>query len=83
MREIEKKFTKSALALLAWRSMEQAAAMEKRMDTGSSSHGKSVHGVPKHLINEAGEVDLRLATHKEVLKMFGSRGIRIPVLGRK
>jgi hypothetical protein len=83
MREIEKRFTKSALALLAWRSMEQAAAMEKRMESGSSGKGSSKtssHGVPKHLLNESGELDLRKATHKEVMKLFGSRGIRIPVI---
>jgi hypothetical protein len=86
MREIEKRFTKSALALMAWRSQEQAAAMERRMEKGSSGDdsGKKVKGVPKHLLNEQGELDLRKATHKEVLRMFGSRGIHIPMFpGRK
>lgn len=82
MREIEKRFTRSTLALLAWRSMEQAAAMERRMDSGSSGKGRASSDIPKHLLNEDGELDLRKATHREVMRLFGSRGIHIPILGR-
>jgi hypothetical protein len=94
-REIEAKFTKSEMVLLAWRSQEMSYKMSQETKKASQdSELASIPGkskvkkrkdgvpdwVPDHLINEEGDVDLRLATGKEAHKFFSMQGIVLPVI---
>ena len=87
-REIEEKFTKSEMTLLAWRSQEMSYQMKNQSDSDSGERVSNKkkrkegtpHWVPDHLINEEGELDLRLATGKEAHKFFAMQGIQLPVI---
>jgi hypothetical protein len=88
-RELDAKFTKSELALLAWRSQEVSASMEK--STGSRkgqrknySDAEVPEGLPDHFFDpETGELDLRRVTGEEAYKYMAAIGIRLPVMGRR
>lgn len=91
-REMEKKFKRSELAIMAWRSQETAAAFErdtadvkktaenlksrKKRKTG----GKTIDGLPDHFYNKDGEIDLRQVTGKEAYQFFSKQGIRLPII---
>lgn len=75
-REIEQRFTKSELVLLAWRSQEQAAEMKRRMEAGSDEQPRN-NGVPKKYLNDEGEVDMSKMTGDEAYRYL--QGIGFPV----
>lgn len=89
-REMEKKFTRSEMALLAWRSQEISASMDKIKTEGkeegaASPKKRKVHdaqipeGLPDRFFNEEGELDLRNVTGEEAHKYMSSIGIQLPV----
>lgn len=89
-RELEKKFCRSELVLLAWRSQEIAAQLEESAGTAPAASGKKrqytdanvPEGLPDRFYNKDGEVDLRQVTGEEAYRYFSSMGIRLPVMGR-
>lgn len=88
-RELEEKFTKSELVLLAWRSQEVSASLEKGAPTGAPAgtyrkmtDAQVPEGLPDHFYNEQGEVDLRKVTGAEAYRYFSSVGIKLPIFGR-
>lgn len=89
-RELESKFTRSELVLLAWRSQEQSAMLDASLKknkggsrTPSGSYEEGVpEGLPPHFYNERGEVDLRKVTGKEAYRYFSSLGIKLPIMTR-
>jgi hypothetical protein len=85
-RELEEKFKKSEMVVLAWRSQEISANMEKQSE-GMMSPGKSrkpvydaevPHNLPDHFFNEDGEIDLRQVTGEEAYKYMSSIGVKLP-----
>lgn len=90
-RELEAKFTKSELVLLAWRSQEVSASMEKSTGGASTGQGRRKsysdavvpEGLPDKFYNKEGEVDLRQVTGKEAYKYMSAIGIRLPIMGRR
>jgi hypothetical protein len=91
-RELEAKFTKSEMVLLAWRSQETSYLMDQSIKEGSSEETtvskkkRSVEGapadLPDHFFNEDGEVDLRRVTGQEAYKYMQSIGIQLPIMKR-
>lgn len=93
-REIDKKFTRSEMAILGWRSQEISASLQKQSDgvttsntdtqVGRKSRRRQQDGVPEnlpdHFYNENGEVDLRQVTGAEAYKYFQKQGIRLPLV---
>ena len=90
-REIEKKFVRSELVLLAWRSQEISASLERT----TSSEGAPATGakrkkrytdaqvpenLPDNFYNEEGEIDLRRVTGEEAYKYMSSVGVKLPVM---
>lgn len=88
-REIEKKFTRSELILLAWRSQEISAQFAKDTEMPPPSGKKRKHydnaqvpeGLPDHFYNEEGEVDLRQVTGKEAYQYLSRMGLKLPIMG--
>jgi hypothetical protein len=93
MKEIEKRFTRSDMTLIAWRSQETSAQMRKRMkDSASKAPPKTItsgrehtyamipEGLPENFYNEENEVDLSKVSSEEALTYFKSFGIYIPVI---
>jgi hypothetical protein len=87
-RELEAKFMKSEVVLLAWRSQELANNMNKDSDRPAlgkrrpHSFDVSVpEGLPDHFYNKDGEIDLRQVTGEEAYRYFSSQGIRLPIMG--
>ena len=91
-REIEKKFKRSELLILAWRSQEMSASFEKD-SAGVREKAESIktrrqrktdgilpEGLPDHFFNEDGEVDLRQVTGKEAYEFMMKQGIKLPVI---
>jgi len=77
MREIEKQFTRSELMLIAWRSQESFQAMRKKFKNPTAEAGQRVpfklkqptpedYGVPKELLSEKLEMDIRKLTSKDL-----------------
>ena len=96
-RELEEKFTKSELVILAWRSQETAATLEKMGKESQDSFKEKTRpkpdrpwvpdaqmpsGLPDHFFNEDGEVDLRNVTGEEAYRYFSSIGVRLPIIDR-
>jgi hypothetical protein len=94
-REIEAKFTRSEMVLLAWRSQELSYQMEqKTKGIGGGSQGATSgkrrnnyagqlpDDLPDHFFNADGELDLRQVTGKEAHKLLSSMGIILPVIQR-
>jgi len=96
-REIEKKFTRSEILLMSWRSQEMSYLMKKQTDgimssaqqkaqrhRGKPLSGEIPEGLPDHFFNEEGEIDLRQVTGEEAYKYMSSIGIKLPVMpGRR
>jgi hypothetical protein len=85
-RELEEKFTRSEMVLLAWRSQEVSAKLEQTtagMNSGKNFNSNAPQGLPKHFYNEEGEVDLRQVTGAEAYRYFSSRGVRLPIMSGK
>ena len=87
-REIERKFTRSEIALLAWRSQEIAVALEKSAGMGGDApqRRKAVNaqvpdGLPDRFFNEKGEVDLSKVTGEDAWQYMSAQGIKLPVFG--
>jgi hypothetical protein len=88
-RELEEKFRRSEIAILAWRSQELSYKLSH--STGSTSGKKrktgydtQVEGLPDKFFNEEGEVDLRQVTGEEAYKYLSSIGMRLPIMhGRR
>lgn len=86
-REIEKKFCRSELIMLAWRSQEVSASFDKdapQAETGNRKKfyldAKVPQGLPDHFYNKEGEVDLRQVTGEEAYKYMSSVGIKLPIM---
>jgi hypothetical protein len=89
-REIEKKFRRSELSILAWRSQEVSASFDKQTESPAISTGKRKknyagqvpEGLPDHFYNEDGEIDLRQVTGAEAYKFLMAQGMKLPIIGR-
>jgi hypothetical protein len=88
-REIERKFCRSELVLLAWRSQEISASLEQQSPESDSNIPKKKRkysdasipdGLPDHFYNESGEVDLRLVTGEEAYKYLSAVGMKLPIM---
>jgi hypothetical protein len=90
-RELDAKFTKSELFILAWRSQEQSWKLEESMHkNGNQSPAKGHHhvegtpaGLPDKFFNKEGEVDLRQVTGREAYKYFSAMGLKFPIMTRE
>lgn len=93
-REMEKKFTRSELVILAWRSQEVSASFEKQTaqtKDASESMGKRKfvtdaqvpQNLPAKFYNKQGEIDLRQVTGAEAYKFMMALGIKLPVFGMR
>lgn len=93
-REIEKKFTRSEMMLLAWRSQETAFQLKSSSEVPGAgaevanrkrySDAQIPEGLPDRFFNKDGEVDLRQVTGEEAYRYLSSMGIKLPVmLGRR
>jgi hypothetical protein len=88
MSEIEERFTRSELAVVAWRSQEtyhQMSAKMKKHEQNSpgqkyDERGVLPEGLPDKFFNEAGEVDLRQVTGAEAWKFMQAQGIKLPII---
>jgi len=94
-RALEEKFTRSELIILAWRSQETSAALEKQTEEGKKG-GKTgtkpqrdwvpdsqmPANLPDRFFNEDGEVDLRNVTGEEAYRYFSSIGVKLPIINR-
>lgn len=87
-REIEKKFVRSELALLAWRSQEISASLDKARTDAKEAPPKTQRrtlgaqvpdGLPDHFFNEEGELDLRKVRGEEAYRYMAAIGIKLPV----
>ncbi len=90
--EINERFTKSELFIVAWRSQEQHNHMKKRMaKPEGSGQGEYVvsrrrygandilpDNLPEKFFNEEGEVDLSRVTGSEARKYMAAVGIHFP-----
>jgi hypothetical protein len=94
-RELEEKFKKSELVILAWRSQEMSHNLsEKTKDMGQgqgqrTSKGKRrvqdpsiPEGLPDKFFDENGEVNLSKVSGEEAWRYLSMQGIRLPVIGR-
>ncbi len=87
-RELDVKFTKSELFLLAWRSREQSAALEKSMKQpgrhSASDNGDAEvpEGLPEHFFNKDGDLDLRQVSGREAYRFFSAIGKKLPIIMR-
>jgi hypothetical protein len=89
-REIDRRFTRSEMVLLAWRSQEVSASLEKSTeDMGVETQRKGrrrfvdakvPEGLPDKFFNEQGEVDLRQVSGEEAYKYMSSIGIKLPIM---
>jgi hypothetical protein len=86
LREIEERFTKSELVLMAWRSQEMHHNLQKDMPKKKGKkHSKygpddiGPEGMPAHFFNEDGEIDLSRVKGEEARGYFERRlGIPMP-----
>ena len=91
LREIRKRFTKSEIVLMGWRSQEQSFNFKKRMakdDAKSDTSGKKrkeyadaygPEGMPDKYFNEEGDFDLSKVTGEEARAYLeGKLGISFP-----
>jgi len=90
IREIEARYSKSELAIVAWRSQEFAASMDSKISSPSqtASGGRKPkqgvpEGTPDKYFNDEGQVDLSKVTGREALNYFASQGIIFPVISKK
>ena len=89
-RELEKKFRRSELVIMAWRSQEISASLDKPKEDKTTetkkkrfySDAQVPQGLPDRFYNEAGEIDLRNVTGEEAYKFMMSQGIKLPIFGR-
>jgi hypothetical protein len=86
-REIEKKFTRSELVILAWRSQEISASFERQSGTTPPTGKRNFHlgaqvpeGLPDKFYNKDGEVDLRQVTGEEAYKYMSAIGVKLPIM---
>jgi hypothetical protein len=88
LREIEERFTKSELVLMAWRSQEMHHNLQKDMPAKKKKGRKGnkysaddigPEGMPEHFFNEDGEIDLSKVKGEEARGYFERRlGIPMP-----
>jgi hypothetical protein len=85
-REMEKKFRRSELVTLAWRSQEVSVSFEtkegKPQKKRKYSNAQVPQNLPDHFYNEDGEIDLRQVTGPEAYKFMMMQGVKLPVIGR-
>jgi hypothetical protein len=91
-REMEAKFRRSELIIMAWRSQEVSASLKMKTDgtdqppVGKKRKTYSDAQVPRNLpdkfYNKDGEVDLRQVTGAEAYKYMMSQGVKLPIFGR-
>lgn len=94
-RELEAKFTKSEMVLLAWRSQEMSHNMNVQTKVGVGTPRRSVdgmipEGLPDHFFRKdydpetglgPGELDLRQVKGEEAYKFFSTMGVHLPIIG--
>ena len=91
LREIEERFCRSELVIMAWRSQEQhyqlTKDMPKTQGRAKTKSGKYIkdysgevgpEGMPEHFFNEEGELDLSKVTGEEARRYFETR-LHIPM----
>lgn len=89
-RELEKKFTRSELVLLAWRSQEMSASLEKQTEAQKAGTAPPKRrnyfdaavpeGLPDHFYNADGEIDLRQVRGEDAYKYMSAIGIKLPIM---
>ena len=95
LQDIERKFRKSEMTLIAWRSQEQAAEMEKQFQRPAASSpytlpvapprslaraGDTPMPIPEECYNEEGEPDIRKMTGNQALSYMRAAGFNLPVI---
>jgi hypothetical protein len=88
LREIEERFTRSELVILAWRSQEQHYNLQKDMPKKSKKGKRKMvygpddigpQGMPDEFFNEDGEIDLRKVKGEDARRYFEMKlGIPMP-----
>jgi hypothetical protein len=91
-RDLDVKFTKSEMYVLAWRSQEISAGLQKDMERtspGGVASGRwrqqddSIpEGLPDEYFNEEGELDLSKVTGEKAWRYLNRQGVRLPVFSR-
>lgn len=96
LREVRRRFTKSEMFIMAWRSTEQYHQMMKRMksppkslgDVGTNGKKRNIpsnayvpEGVPDKFFDKDGNLDCSLVTGDEAVQYLNAVGIKIPVMG--
>lgn len=95
LHEIEERFTKSELAIVAWSSQEQSEHLRQRMKK-SEDEGKVQYGTPPNakippgttvpenlpakFFNAQGELDLSGVTGVEAWKYMQAIGVKLPYI---
>lgn len=87
-RELEKKFTRSELVLLAWRSQEISASLDASAKPPQENRAKKrfyfdaqvPEGLPDKFFNADGEIDLRQVSGEEAYKYMSSIGVKLPIM---
>lgn len=92
VREIEERFTKSELGVVAWRSQERYHQMSKRMKKATREmpsmgekqeiDARMPSGLPRRFFNEEGELDLSKVNSVDAAKYFQSIGMPLPIMPR-
>lgn len=94
LHEINERFTRSELFMVAWRSQEQHFNLKKRMKKydkpGSNVGDRSRYGstdiipdeLPESFYNDEGEIDLSKVTGNQARKYMANLGIPFPVIGQ-
>lgn len=94
LQDIERKFRKSEMALLAWRSQEQAVEMERSMKQPHAAQsdfkygppskpmvpGETPMAIPDSCYNEDGEPDIRKMTGNQAVAFMRAAGFNFPVV---
>ncbi len=87
-RELEQKFTRSEMALLAWRSQEMSYQMKQNSPpprSGRNSDPEMPTDLPEHYYTtdeKTGEkqIDLRNVTGDEAYKFCSMQGMKLPII---
>jgi hypothetical protein len=96
-RDVLKRYTKSEMAIMAWRSQEQSASLKKpktqvplvnrpelkvQQTYGADPDVTALEERLGPVANRLGEdLDLRKLTGQEAIRFLGAQGMRIPFMG--
>lgn len=79
LREVEKIYTKSELALIGWRSQEVSANFQKKQP-GEAPSVAPQPNMPKTKKSELGSHDLRQLTGDQLRRHFAGLGLVLPMM---